>query len=93
MCQVSFLETKQFCFNQGLNKLMNLFVFSFGRKYLIVSKIQNSGMQKKGACHQTQTIQVQDRSVGLLFSGTRRNGGCRFHVFLQVASLRSQGSI
>ena len=49
----------------------------FDRKYWIVSKIQNSGMQNKGACQGIQFVQAHFES---LLRGKKRNGGCLFHV-------------
>lgn len=82
---------KKQCFSQSL-KYMN---FVLGRKCLIVFKIQSSGMQNKGVFRRSQLVQHQhqDHLEGLVCSVMRKNGGCRFHVFIQVASPRSQGSI
>lgn len=85
-----------------MNFLQNLFApkcennecfwIVFGRRYWKVSRRQNFGMLSKGACQEIQ--QGPGHSGGLCspFSVRRRSGGCRFHVFPPVASLKSRRS-
>jgi hypothetical protein len=60
------------------------------RKYWIVSKIENFGMQNKEACHRIQLVRAH--FAELLFSAKRRSGGCQSHASHMMVSLRSRGS-